>query len=397
MNYIKTFVDAAPVKTLTYFNYYKYLPNNKKSKTIKIVEQKKFLSFELAKYNSLVDETNDISNFLNKFENFEISKKDPKLSSDIISKLKLAWESSIKLAIDEWKKQYSKQLTDNAIDKINSYVSECIGGPEMPLSTGFYEFASKRIKAYNILNEISSSLEYVKDLESIYIGTIGTKGKGFLKEKIGFVNRNNIDKIESKFLVKTKKALNEFFDGFDKLRKTLFSNNFLTELSNFKSIIENNNINSLNDLMFDQKIFYLNDEPYKPSRGEMSILAMQYELLDKTTSDVYLLDEPEVNLGSIYIDQNIIPLIKNLSKKKKIIIISTHDANIAIRTFPATSILKKVNDNVYKTYQGSIFTGKLTNINDENDVLSWVNESQKFLEGGSLAFNERGHIYNEND
>lgn len=64
--------------------------------------------------------------------------------------------------------------------------------------------------------------------------------------------------------------------------------------------MDTNNFSSLNNLMFDQKIFCLNDDPYKPSSGEKSILAMQYELLDKTDSDIFLLDEPEVNLGSIY-------------------------------------------------------------------------------------------------
>lgn len=88
-----------------------------------------------------------------------------------------------------------------------------------------------------------------------------------------------------------------------------------------------------------------------------------------------------------------------MARKKKIVVIATHDANIAIRTFPATatSILKTVNDNVYKTFQGSLFAGCLININDENDVVGWIDESLKFLEGGHLAFNERGNIYNEKD
>lgn len=213
-NEIRNFVDAIPIKPTTYYTYFKFLPNNKKSKTIKITEQNKFLSFELKKYNSLFEEANEISKFINKFREYEVSKKDPQLSIEIISKLKIAKQKSFELAISEWKNQYAKRLTDNAIDKINSFVSECIGGPEIPLNTGFYDFASKRIKINDILKDISSTLQYSKDLKNQYIGTIGTKGKGFLKEKIGFVNRNNIDNIEAKFLTKTKKSLKEFFDSF---------------------------------------------------------------------------------------------------------------------------------------------------------------------------------------
>lgn len=105
-----------------------------------------------------------------------------------------------------------------------------------------------------------------------------------------------------------------------------------------------------------------------------------------------MIDEPEVNLGSTYIENTIVPLIKNLGRAKKKVIIATHDANIAIRTYPVTSILKKSSNNTYETYQGSMFTNELID-KKSGVILKWDEESEKYLEGGKIAFEERGTLY----
>ena len=83
--------------------------------------------------------------------------------------------------------------------------------------------------------------------------------------------------------------------------------------------------------------------------------------------------------------------------KKKTLIIATHNANIAVRTFPLKSILKEYHNNEYKTYIGNPFINKLINIKDENDTKDWKEESIKILEGGREAFEERGEIYGNNN
>ena len=136
----------------------------------------------------------------------------------------------------------------------------------------------------------------------------------------------------------------------------------------------------------------IDSKPYKPSKGELAILSLQHDLLSKKDGKIYLIDEPEVNLGSTYINQEIVPLLKELSKAKKKIIVATHDANIAVRTRPSNSILKIVDNGEYSTYIGNMFTDNLFDIDSEK-ILSWRDESIKYLEGGKNAFDERGDLY----
>lgn len=54
-------------------------------------------------------------------------------------------------------------------------------------------------------------------------------------------------------------------------------------------------------------------------------------------ADAYFLDEPELGMGNSYIDTDIRPLISNLAKQRKYVVVATHNANIAVRTLPYMS------------------------------------------------------------
>jgi len=109
--------------------------------------------------------------------------------------------------------------------------------------------------------------------------------------------------------------------------------------------------------------------------------------------DVYLLDEPEKSLGNEYINDVIIPLINDKSRQGKKIFISTHDANIAVRTLPYNSIYRRHDKDGYATYVGNPFSNNLICQEDQSKVLDWQKISMKTLEGGEAAFGERGKIY----
>ena len=135
----------------------------------------------------------------------------------------------------------------------------------------------------------------------------------------------------------------------------------------------------------------LDDNPYSPSNGEISMLLLHKELSED--KDVYILDEPEKSLGNDYINDTIVPLIKDKAKIGKKIFISTHDANIAVRTLPYNSIYRVHKFDGYDTFVGNPFSNYLTNIRDQADTLDWKNISMKTLEGGKEAFGERRRIY----
>ena len=112
--------------------------------------------------------------------------------------------------------------------------------------------------------------------------------------------------------------------------------------------------------------------------------------------EVYILDEPERSLGNEYISEVIVPLIKERARAGKKVFISTHDANIAVRSLPYSSIYRCHGKFGYKTYVGNPFTNNLVNPDNVVDQLDWKKVSMKTLEGGEEAFGERGKIYGNN-
>jgi energy-coupling factor transporter ATP-binding protein EcfA2 len=112
--------------------------------------------------------------------------------------------------------------------------------------------------------------------------------------------------------------------------------------------------------------------------------------------NVFILDEPELSVGNEYINNIIVPRLKELSNLNKKIIIATHDANIGVRTLPLQTIYRvDKGSNKYETFLGNPFTDNLVCYGNESKVLNWSEVTLKVLEGGRNAFNERGVIYGD--
>jgi len=121
------------------------------------------------------------------------------------------------------------------------------------------------------------------------------------------------------------------------------------------------------------------------------MVLLHMELLED--KDTYLIDEPEKSLGNDYINDVIVPLLRERALMGKRIILATHDANIAVRTLPYNSIYRLHDDGLYYTFIGNPFSNKLKCINGMKPDLDWKEISMKTLEGGKEAFGERGRIY----
>lgn len=393
---ISTYSDIVPTRLSSYIKYFENISKNKKRQKLKILG----LSFSYfpdnQTYLSLYKQYKKIKTFVLSFQSFQVVKNNIDKYTHLEKELKQLSEDAYKLALDEWVSQKSKYLTDHVIQILNDFVSRSDGSPKMPTKTGIYDFYKHRAslkKDIDIINVLLNTED--KEMSKKYIGKIGEKGDCYLIDILGLVNESTLSNIESKYLFNTKKSIASFLNALKNVLINIRSINLQKYISNLSEIISDNEISSLNYFLFNNKYLSLNGQEYVPSKGEMAILSLQYELLNKRDNDVYLIDELEVNLGSTYIENTIVPLIRELAKAKKIIVIATHDANIATRTYPANSILKTVNNDIYTTYQGSMFTNELINITDKKDVLKWDEESQKYLEGGSVAFKERGNLYGD--
>ncbi len=98
------------------------------------------------------------------------------------------------------------------------------------------------------------------------------------------------------------------------------------------------------------------------------------------------------SLGNEYISEVIVPLLKERARAGKRVFISTHDANIAVRTLPYCSIYRCYGQDGYSTYMGNPFTNNLVNIAKPDDLRDWKAVSMRTLEGGEEAFGERGSM-----
>jgi len=132
------------------------------------------------------------------------------------------------------------------------------------------------------------------------------------------------------------------------------------------------------------------NDNYKPSEGEQAILSIS-GLLESYNYDCYLFDEIERGLGHKYITDYLIPRLKTLRDAGKTIVLSTHDANIAVNTLPSQTIFCNYPDqNTY--YTGNMYSDELIGVSD-GTAIGWSDQAIIHLEGGEKMFNSRRNVY----
>lgn len=391
---IVLFSDTNPVSLKKYFEYFKNESNNSNKKRMKCLSISKTHLYNDSLYKTKYEEHEKIAkflkDFLNSYSNNILEQEEKQIFIDLLNKL---YNKSFDVAEEEWLIQKSEYLLSDFVDNISTFVSESIGEPSPPTETGFAIYAKNRLKIRSNVNRILEDLNANVCDNKEFIGNLGTKGDVYLTKNYNFINHINKTSIDSKTLCHNKTDLQPFIINLEKISSDYTSNNLSSNVNFLKELYLNKNIKKMEDFMSIRKDFTIEGNPYKPSKGEMSILSLQHDLLSRKTENIFLIDEPDLSLGGTYINDVIVPLFKDLSRAKKILVVATHDANIAVRTRPLNSILKITSDNMYKTYVGNLFTDRLVNIDNSEDILSWKDQSVKYLEGGEEAFVERGDLY----
>jgi len=136
---------------------------------------------------------------------------------------------------------------------------------------------------------------------------------------------------------------------------------------------------------------------YEPSEGEKSILSIT-GIIENTSYDCYIFDEIERGLGHKYISDYLIPKLMFLRDLGKMVIVSTHNANIAISTLPSQSVFCNYqgDDSEHIYYSGNMYSNELISI-DDIDSLVWEKEALKHLEGSGEMFGVRRNIWKLKD
>ena len=289
--------------------------------------------------------------------------------------------------MQKWNSDKSIKLTNWSIDKIKAIADKCSDTISKPSSVGFYDFAMGRFKLFENVEEICSTFSVEDKVEKEYLGNLEEKGDIYIQTRYRMLTKESrTDEFKQGITVLRNCKL--VIDG---IKKAVLAENISEEVSKFQEFYDDG-IKDIGAFIGVSKETALeNGEIYRPSNGERGILPMQ-KLLD-SESDVYILDEPELGMGNSYITSNILPKLTDLAKRRKTVIIATHNANIAVGTLPYISILRTHENGIYKTYVGNPFYDELRNIDDETDTKNWTQESMHTLEGGKTAFYDRKDIY----
>ena len=289
--------------------------------------------------------------------------------------------------MQKWNSDKSIKLTNWSIDKIKAIADKCSDTISKPSSVGFYDFAMGRFKLFENVEEICSTFSVEDKVEKEYLGNLEEKGDIYIQTRYRMLTKESrTDEFKQGITVLRNCKL--VIDG---IKKAALAENISEEVSKFQEFYDDG-IKDIGTFIGVSKETALeNGEIYRPSNGERGILLMQ-KLLD-SERDAYILDEPELGMGNSYITSNILPKLTDLAKRRKTVIIATHNANIAVGTLPYISILRTHENGVYKTYIGNPFYDELRNINDETDTKNWTQESMHTLEGGKTAFYDRKDIY----
>ena len=389
-NSIFDWVDSPPTLFRNYSSWYETRDNNANKRSMRITEAAYLGDAELPEWDVHMHDHKNVKLAARNLAKVNIEKY---LSSDdaasftcLLQQLGHSTQGALRADVIE---KYAHQLTDFSIERIKLHADKNTDTVSKPSSTGFREFAEGRIKLRKVIGTILQNLEVPDHNEQEYLGELEGKGKVYINRRYRVLD-TNCSRTEE-FPVGIR-ILKELVQILHKAYGQIFSADLTSVLKEFVKICKNQGIRSLKPFLgLSKQIVLASGEEYKPSNGERGILLLQQKL--GKDADAYFLDEPELGMGNSYIDTNIRPLITALARRHKVVVVATHNANIAVRTLPYTSIFRVHENGVYTTYVGNPFNDMLVNLDDSSDIRSWTMESMHTLEGGEEAFYERKNIY----
>lgn len=383
---VSEWIESDVTQFVDYLNYVKYRGQNANKQRMKIVEIRNVLGYnakilqkckqDFNNLNTIIDliEAIDSETYLGKEKNAQLNS----LVSELLEKIKISYS-------DKFDEKLSTNYTNDAVSKIKAIVEKKTETKTIPSETGFTLFAKNRFSLEIDMTRILNGFEFRYVSEPEYIGKL-EEGKLLCKKTIATM-LNDSSKVEDGFTGITN--LKEIKEILQSIKNNIYTTELVDFISNFKDKYDKNL--SLDSFLGVIKKFSVDGKEYKPSTGEATMIVLDDALNEE--HDVYILDEPEKSLGNNYVSDVLVARLNDLAKMKKVVVVATHNANVAVRTMPYRSILKVYDNGEYKTYVGNPFINKLVNIKDTNDMKDWKEESIRILEGGKEAFEERSDIY----
>ncbi len=385
--------DYTPTLFSHYIKWYETRDNSRNKSRMKITDSSTIIQAQSNKFNMHKDDYSSINVIVDDVSSINLSEYINQESSVQLKDLLAVLYKNIKKAYsNDLVDIHSTQLANFSINKIKQIADKNSNSVSKPSTTGFKEFAVKRLELNKTVANILDNISNKSSSKYEYLGELDGKGKIYVSKVYRMLTENSTT---NEFLLGIR-VLKEAKTKLIKISESFTSNGLPKLVEEFTSHCTENHIGSSKDFLGRLKIIVTEDKTeYTPSNGEKGILMLQKNLSDDV--DAYFLDEPELGMGNSYVNNIIRPKIMNLAKSNKMVVVATHNANIAVCSLPYTSVFRTHENGTYKTYVGNPFNDQLINIEDISDVKSWSQESMYTLEGGKEAFYERKYIYESSD
>lgn len=391
--YIFSWNDSNPTHFANYLNWKKTIGHNANKERMKITHASALPRIINEKERQHATDKTAIDTIIHDFSEiglFEyLREEDAFLLSKLIGKLKNSIYQHRKTDLVDEK---AISLVNFSINMIKSIADKSTNSVSKPSMAGLLGLAENRLALLKAVNHILNNLSRREINYQEKIGTLDEKGSIYVNTRFRMLCQESKT---DEFKKGIRKLLNAK-ELLESIAKHIFDNNISEVIQEFCNLCEEQGINSVLPFIgCSKQITNERGELYSPSNGEKGMLLLQRTILEE--ADAYFLDEPELGMGNSYIDTSIRPLLINLSRRHKYVVVATHNANIGVRTLPYMSIYRTHSNGIYTTYSGNPFSDRLVNISDPNDILNWAEESLKSLEGSKDAFYERKDIYESNN
>lgn len=388
---IREWTDTTPVSFMLYKNWYDTRNNSEHKKRMKITEAPSIVYYKPEKYDQHKVDKSLICSIHRAINQIHIHDYLDENSSKVLISLLTELENHInEKRRSDFIDEYSTNLANKTIELIKHHADRSTDTVSRPSSTGLVEFMQNRLELRKAVDKILTILSSPEKKEHEKIGELEGKGDIFITTRYRFLcedsRREEFDKKSG------IKRLRKIVSLLKTIQRDVFNENIAVIVKELVNELDDAEVMSIKPFIGVSK--YITDKDknrYSASNGEQGIILLQRVL--QKDADAYFLDEPELGMGNSYIDVSIRPLIMDLARRRKYVVIATHNANLAVRTLPYMSIYRTHENGVYNTYVGNPFIDSLVNIENEEDIKTWSEESLHSLEGGHDAFYERKDIY----
>ena len=393
---IAGWTDETPTAIEKYLMWYTTRDNNKKKCRFRLSEAQDLPVPSSTDYERAKEDSRIIEEFLPQYSERKLCSYLSADDAEELEKLLRALSAgALKKKTELYIDTESARMTNTALEAIKSLIDRKSDTLSKPGKCGLYSFVLKRIKLLSLVNSVLENLSPKTIEQSDYLGKLEDKGTLELVSQWRYLTQDKGSKAAEYSDSGAKISdLKKWRKALETIQEKAFDEGLPDAIAEFASIVEESGIASLDKFIGTDKYVRIKGKTtrYSPSDGEKGILLLERQL--NTDADVYLLDEPENGMSNLYIDTVIRPILTNLARSRKTVIIATHNANLAVRTLPYQSIYREhVEGDTYRTYLGNPFSNRLKDIEGAADDLKWATCSLKTLEGGEEAFYSRKTIY----